>query len=80
MLRLVKHVVVVVLFVILAGCSGGGCSSGCSCGGVEPLAEGFPTERRVEYAGIAIDRIVDGKVVQMWHLANSSDLQRQLTN
>ena len=39
-----------------------------------------PTGRLVEYAGIAIDRIVDGKVVQMWHVANSSDIHRQLTN
>src|SRR5919201_1870550 len=27
-----------------------------------------PTGKRVEYSGIAIDRIADGKVVEMWHL------------
>jgi MYXO-CTERM domain-containing protein len=50
MLRLLKHLVVVVLFVIFAGCSGGGCSSGCSCGGITPLAEGFDASRRIENA------------------------------
>src|SRR5205085_7657968 len=43
-----KHVVLVVLFVIAAGCSGGGCSSGCSCGGISPLPEGFKPEKRIE--------------------------------
>ncbi len=48
MLRLVKHFVLVAVFLVLAGCSGGGCSSGCSCGGVTPLAEGFNASRRIE--------------------------------
>ncbi len=48
MLRLARHVLVVMLFVIFAGCAGGGCSSGCSCGGVTPLAEGFDSTRRIE--------------------------------
>lgn len=40
---------------------------------------GIPaTGRQVEYAGIAIDRIVDGKVVEMWHLANTGALLQQL--
>ncbi len=50
MLRLLKQLIVVVLFVLFAGCSGGGCSSGCSCGGITPLAEGFKADRRIENA------------------------------
>src|SRR5262245_45865332 len=50
MLRLFKHVVLVVLFVVIAGCSGGGCAQGCSCGGVTPLPAGFPTDKRIENA------------------------------
>ncbi len=60
MLRLSKHVVLVVLFVIAAGCSGGGCSSGCSCGGISPLPEGFKPEQRIENA--ASLRVTQGGV------------------
>ena len=28
-----------------------------------------PTGKQVKYSGIAIDRIVEGKVVEMWHVA-----------
>ncbi len=45
-----KHVTLAVLFVIAAGCSGGGCSSGCACGGMTPLAEGFKPAQRIENA------------------------------
>lgn len=48
MLRFLKHLVVVFLIILFAGCSGGGCSSGCSCAGVTPLAEGFNPARRIE--------------------------------
>lgn len=57
MLRLARHVVFALLFVIIAGCSGGGCSSGCSCAGVTPLAEGFPVESRIE--NVASIRLTD---------------------
>ena len=60
MLRLAKHVVVVVLFILLAGCAGGGCSSGCSCGGVTPLAEGFDPGKRME--NVAAVRLTDSGI------------------
>ncbi len=50
MLRLAKQVLVAVLFIIAAGCGGGGCSSGCSCAAITPLANGFPTAQRIENA------------------------------
>ena len=37
-----------------------------------------PTGRFLRYSGIAIDRIVDGKVVEMWHLASPLGLPAQL--
>lgn len=37
-----------------------------------------PTGRRVSYQGIAIDRIVGGKVVEGWHQADDLGLLRQL--
>jgi len=37
-----------------------------------------PTGKQVRYSGIAIDRIVDGKVVEMWHIADSQSLMRQV--
>ncbi len=55
-----KQLLVAVLFVLIAGCSGGGCSTGCSCGGVTPLAEGFPTERRIE--NVASVRLTDSGI------------------
>jgi MYXO-CTERM domain-containing protein len=57
MLRLARHVILTVLFVLIAGCSGGGCSSGCSCAGVTPLAEGFPVGARIE--NVASIRLTD---------------------
>jgi len=36
------------------------------------------TGRPVEYSGIAIDRIADGKIVEMWHLANTPALLQQI--
>jgi predicted ester cyclase len=36
------------------------------------------TGRQVVYSGIAIDRIVDGKVVEMWHIANTLALLQQI--
>jgi steroid delta-isomerase-like uncharacterized protein len=37
------------------------------------------TGKRVSYAGIAIDRIANGKVVEMWHLANVPALLEQIS-
>ena len=36
------------------------------------------TGNEVSYSGIAVDRIEDGKVVEMWHWSDSSSLMRQL--
>jgi steroid delta-isomerase-like uncharacterized protein len=41
---------------------------------------GIPaTGRRVAYAGTAMDRLEDGKIVEMWHTANMHLLMRQIT-
>ena len=41
---------------------------------------GIPaTGRRVAYAGTALDRLEDGKIVEMWHTANIHLLMRQIT-
>jgi steroid delta-isomerase-like uncharacterized protein len=37
-----------------------------------------PTGKVVTYSGIAIDRIADGKVVEMWHLSNTASLLQQI--
>ena len=37
-----------------------------------------PTGKRVKYSGIAIDRIVDGKVVEMWHVAETLSMFQQI--
>lgn len=50
--RLLKQWMALLVVLLIAGCSGGGCSSGCSsCGGVTPLAEGFKPDARIENAG-----------------------------
>ncbi|MBW2525473.1 MAG: hypothetical protein JRI23_14905, partial [Deltaproteobacteria bacterium] len=49
MLRLVKHLVIIVAFILLASCTGGGCS-GCACAGINPLPSGFEAEQRIENA------------------------------
>ena len=36
------------------------------------------TGRKVECAGTAIDRLVDGKVVEMWHVTNMQTLLQQI--
>lgn len=51
---ILRHTLAVLLFLIAAGCSGGGCGSGCSsCGGITPLANGFDVNSRIENAGSA---------------------------
>ncbi len=37
-----------------------------------------PTGKQVKYSGIAIDRIVNGKVVEMWHVAETLGLLQQI--
>jgi steroid delta-isomerase-like uncharacterized protein len=37
-----------------------------------------PTGKPIAYTGIAIDRIAEGKVVEMWHEADTSGMLRQL--
>jgi len=37
-----------------------------------------PTGKRVAWPGIAIDRIADGKVVEMWHVQNTTLLMQQI--
>ncbi len=40
---------------------------------------GIPsTGKQVTYSGIAIDRMTNGKVVEMWHLANVPGLLQQI--
>lgn len=38
-----------------------------------------PTGKRVEWSGMAMDRIVDGKVVEMWHHQNTAALMQQIS-
>lgn len=45
-----RHVFFVFLFLLVASCSGGGCSGCSSCGGTTPLPGGFPTDKAVENA------------------------------
>ena len=37
-----------------------------------------PTGKQVNWSGIAMDRIADGKVVEMWHVQNTSALMQQI--
>ena len=45
-----RHALVVVLFLIVASCSGGGCSSGCAGCGVKPLPGGYPKANAITNA------------------------------
>lgn len=57
MRRIFKHLVVILALLVVAGCSGGGCSSGCACAGLTPLAEGFDPSARIE--NVAAVRLTD---------------------
>lgn len=48
MVRVLKHLIAALVVVFFAGCSGGGCSSGCSGCGMTPLVTEFPTDQRIE--------------------------------
>jgi predicted ester cyclase len=37
-----------------------------------------PTGRTVEFSGLFIDRLEDGRVVEMWHLMDNLTLMQQL--
>lgn len=37
------------------------------------------TGRQVRYMGLAMDRFVDGRIVEMWHIADMAALMRQLS-
>ena len=37
-----------------------------------------PTGKQIKYSGIAIDRIVDRKVVEMWHVADTCAMLQQI--
>lgn len=51
MLTRFRHVLGVLFFLLVASCSGGGCSSGCgSCGGLTPLPGGFPKDKAIDNA------------------------------
>lgn len=50
MLSRFRHVFAVVFFLLIASCSGGGCSGCTGCAGSTPLPGGFPTDQAVENA------------------------------
>ncbi|MDB4942101.1 MAG: hypothetical protein JWP97_1635 [Labilithrix sp.] len=51
MLTRFRHLFGVLFFLLVASCSGGGCSSGCSsCAGMTPLPGGFPKDQTIENA------------------------------
>ncbi len=51
MLSRFRHIFGVVFFLLVASCSGGGCSSGCGgCGGTTPLPGGYPKDKAIENA------------------------------
>lgn len=51
MLSRFRHVIGAVSVLLIASCSGGGCSSGCSsCGGSTPLPGGFPKDKAITNA------------------------------
>ncbi|MDH5715337.1 MAG: ester cyclase, partial [Candidatus Aminicenantes bacterium] len=43
-----------------------------------PLGELLPTGKKVRFSGVAIDRVVNGKVVEEWVFWNVLDILQQL--
>jgi hypothetical protein len=50
MLSRFRHVFGIVFFLLVASCSGGGCSGCGGCGGTTPLPGGFPKDKAIENA------------------------------
>jgi MYXO-CTERM domain-containing protein len=53
MLRHWHRAFTILLFLVVAACSGGGCSSGCSCAGITPIGRAFPANDQVPNAAAA---------------------------
>lgn len=49
--RFIKHIIGIMLVILIAGCAGGGCSSGCAGCGMTPVPGGFDPMTRIENAG-----------------------------
>ncbi|HVK66093.1 MAG TPA: hypothetical protein VM694_16535 [Polyangium sp.] len=49
--RFLRHLIGIMVVILIAGCAGGGCSSGCSGCGMTPLPGGFDPSARIENAG-----------------------------
>ncbi|MDI3286385.1 hypothetical protein [Polyangium sp. 15x6] len=49
--RFLRHLIGIMVVILIAGCAGGGCSSGCSGCGMTPLPGGFDPQARIENAG-----------------------------
>jgi len=43
-----------------------------------PLGSIAPTGRKIRYSGIALDRVANGKVVEMWHVASPARMLDQI--
>jgi hypothetical protein len=49
--QIAARVLAMLVILLVAGCAGGGCTSGCACGGLTPLPNGFTPKSRVENGG-----------------------------
>jgi MYXO-CTERM domain-containing protein len=49
--RFINHIIGIMLVILIAGCAGGGCSSGCAGCGMTPIPGGFEPTARIENAG-----------------------------
>lgn len=72
--RFYKHLIGIMLVILIAGCAGGGCSSGCSGCGMTPLPGGFQPTDRIENAGSV--RLTDSGVTFLEQ--NLAPLAKQL--